>query len=138
MNAKELAGKLNGNEYRDEISKELIAEAKASKLVVVLGGSDDLIEFYGSIDDEAGCSDEAIIYLNADGLLLCRCEYDDCPYFQELITKTTKTIKAYWNVEGYSWIYETKIPHKIFEILDDGEKYCRGIVFHMDDLKEQK
>ncbi len=135
MNAKELAAKLNGNEYRNEISKELADEAKASKLVVVFGGSDDLMEFRGSIYDDAGCYDEATIYLNAEGLLLNRCNNDDCPYFLETINKTAKTIKAYWNVGGYRWIYETKIPHETFEILEDNYKFCRGIVFHMDNLK---
>ena len=43
-------------------------------------------------------------------------------------------MKAVWGEEGYSWTYETAIPHATFEILEDEEKYCRGIVFDIKDL----
>ena len=34
----------------------------------------------------------------------------------------------------YAWIYRTEIPHACFDILENGEKYCKGIVFSLNDL----
>jgi len=34
--------------------------------------------------------------------------------------------------------YETDIPHETFDIYEDGEKFCRGIVFSIDSLKQNK
>ena len=34
-----------------------------------------------------------------------------------------------------TWCYKTDIPHETFMIYDDGEPYCRGIVFSIEDLK---
>ena len=36
--------------------------------------------------------------------------------------------------ETISWSFETDIPHEIFMIYDDGNPYCEGIVFSIDDL----
>ena len=52
MNAESLSKKLNGCEYRDEVSTEVANEAKERGLVIVFGASDDLIEFRGAIYDE--------------------------------------------------------------------------------------
>ena len=43
MNAKELAEKLTGMEYPVRIPESLVAEAKANRLVIVYGASDDLM-----------------------------------------------------------------------------------------------
>jgi hypothetical protein len=43
-------------------------------------------------------------------------------------------IKMCWDLRGYSWICETDIPHESFDILDDGNPYCRGIIFSVDDM----
>ena len=55
MTKEELAEKLNGMEYRTDIPKELIEQAKENGLVVVYGYSDDLIEFEGAFYDEGSC-----------------------------------------------------------------------------------
>jgi hypothetical protein len=31
--------------------------------------------------------------------------------------------------DGYYWQYKTDWPHKTFEITEDGEPWCKGIVF---------
>jgi hypothetical protein len=48
--------------------------------------------------------------------------------------KTARKIEAVWAEDGYSWTYRTDIPHATFEITEDGEPYCRGIVFALADL----
>jgi hypothetical protein len=45
-----------------------------------------------------------------------------------------KTIEAIWGKDGYSWTYKTDIPHATFDIFEDGEKFCRGIVFDIKSL----
>ncbi len=119
------ANKLNGREYLEEIREDEKQYAKENGLVVVFGGSDNLMEFRGAIDDEIGCFGGATAYITENGVC-----YDEC--------KTLcKKIKAVFNgVRGYSWHYETDIPHETFDIIDDGEAYCQGIVFNIECLKE--
>jgi len=136
MNAQELAARLDGREYGSEITKEEAAEAKAAGLVVVYGYSDDNMEFDGAFRDEFGCYGGGTAYLAATGLLQNDCDCDDCPHFARL-KNSAPTIKAVWDRDGYSWIYETAIPHATFEIVDGGEKYCRGIVFALADINTQ-
>jgi hypothetical protein len=133
MTAKELAEKLNGEEYPLHIPVDLVREAKAHGLVIVYGASDDLMEFSGAINDEVGCYDGGTAYLTRRGLLENEC-VDDCPHFA-LLKKSSATIEALWCEEGdYSWTYRTEIPHETFEVIEDGEPYCRGIVFDLDDV----
>ena len=40
--------------------------------------------------------------------------------------------RSVWHDTGdYEWIYLTDIPHETFDIMFEGEKYCRGIVFEL-------
>ena len=133
--AKEIAEILDGSEYGDEFSAQDIKYAKDNGAVIVFGASDDLVEFRGAIDDEMGCYGTGTIYFDRRGELRNLCRDDSCPYFNKTLSKANK-IKAIWDAEGYSWVYELDIPHETFEILEDGEKYCRGIVFSIDDLKD--
>ena len=135
MIAKEIAEMLDGGEYCDEVSVHDVKYAKDNGAVIVFGASDDLIEFRGAIDDEAGCYGGGLVYFNRSGELRSKCHDLDCPYFDEIKEKASK-IEAVWGAEGYSWTYETDIPHETFEILERGIKYCRGIVFLIEDVKE--
>jgi hypothetical protein len=133
MTKEELAGMLDGREYGDEITDSEETEAKESELVVVFGYSDDNVELRGAINEEVGAWEGTTLHIDKKGILQTDCENEDCPYFAEKL-KDAKTIKAIWSCLGYSWIYETDIPHATFEIMEDGEKYCRGIVFSLMDL----
>jgi hypothetical protein len=64
-------------------------------------------------------------------LLTNKCADNSCPYFEKIKEATTDTIKALWDTEGYSWVYETEMPHASFDIMEDGETYCRGIVVEL-------
>lgn len=137
MQKEELAALLNGREYGKETTKAERLEAEAHGLVVVYGASDDLMEFRGAIEDEVSCWNGGTAYLTRDGLLQNDCDNDDCPHFEKM-KKAAATIEAVWDKDGYSWIYETAIHHATFEILEDGEKYCRGIVFYLVDVDAAK
>lgn len=137
MTVQELASRLNGREYGNEMTLEERFIAKEFGLVVVFGASDDLMEFRGAIDDEVGCCEGGKAYVSPDGIWQddYGCGGDQQCEFLKNAKKKFVPIYALWAIEGYSWIYDTEIPHETFEILEDGDKYCRGIVFSVEDLK---
>lgn len=128
MTLKEFAEKLDGTEYNGYpiFSKEDIEIAKENGFVIVTWASDDLMEFEGAIEDEAGCFDGGRVYISRN-----RVEEK----------KTKNVIEALWcqaedeNGVVIPWAYKTKIPHETFLVMDAGEVYCRGIVFDVNDVK---
>ena len=135
--AKELASKLNGIDYA-EIQRRGFKDAEEKNLLVLFGSSDDLIELRGAIDDEIGCWQSCTIWLDSEGVETTRqCndeEFKEC-FFVKRARKSLFKIKAIWETGDYFLKFETDIPHETFDVLDDGEKYCQGIVIDMDDLK---
>ena len=129
MNIKEFAEILNGREYRAEITKEEEMIAKNEGMVVVFGASDDLCEFRGAIDDECDCYDGGTAYITENGLFEpCEC---NCKYSQEAKKKAVK-LTINWNDNGeYAWTYGIDGEHEEFTIIEDGEPYCKGIVFNL-------
>lgn len=136
MTKESLAEQLNGREYRDEITKDEEVQAKDAGLLVVFGYSDDNTEFRGAVNDELGAYEGGEYLLHHGGVLpkdedhRCDCNY--CGY--EAKAERCLTLSAVWQSGGYAWIYKTKVPHATFDIMEDGEKYCRGIVIDMKDL----
>jgi hypothetical protein len=126
-----LAERLRGRQYGDETTPEETRLAKESGLVIVYGASDDLIEFEGAIQEESGAYDGGSFYLTREGLIET-CE-DGCKYYRAALDKATE-LKAVWAKGEWSWQYETTIPHAKFEIFEDEEKYCVGIVFSLSDV----
>lgn len=138
-----LAARLNGREYCNEISSEESSDAKAAGLVVIFGASDDLMEFRGAISDELGAWGGKTAHVTGAGLLPpwdsleLPSEGDAEAYFAKKRAGFAE-IEALWCAEpGLSWTYRTEIPHATFEILEDGEPYCRGIVFALADVARQ-
>lgn len=131
-NVKKWAEKLDGREYGNELTNDEITKLEALGLVVVFGASDDLCEFNGAIDDEVYCFDGGDIYVNAEGLIANNMDMNDS--FLPENSPDYVHIKACWDCDGYSWAYETDILHESFDILEDGEPYCRGIVFSIADM----
>ena len=133
MTIQEFAKMLDGREMYHEITGEEGELAKYLGFVVVFGYSNDNAEFEGAIDEEVGCYGGAEIHLNKDGV------FDDCEEeckYSKAAKEKCKTVNAIWDKDGYSWIYETDIPHATFDIMEDGEKFCRGIVFDIKSLEE--
>lgn len=136
MDAKELAAKLNGREYCREITDEEVRQAKEAGLVVVFGASDDLIEFRGAIRSEGDAPGDVLI--DTKGVLpswdsVIESEESAQEYFER--KAKSRTVEARFAEESnYTWTYKTDIPHETFEIVEDGEPYCRGIVFNIGDI----
>ena len=65
---------------------------------------------------------------------------DQGVYTDEVPANTKlREIKAVWCAPGKpAWSYETDIPHEKFNIYEDGELFCEGIVFSLEDLRETK
>lgn len=139
MTKEELAATLTGREYMNEITKAEQEQAKAANLVVVFGASDDLMEFRGAIDDEVGAYEGAEVEVDAKGLIpnFESISRNDKEALRDCLTREGKgkTIEALSCEEvPYLWTFKTDIPHATFEILDEGDPYCRGIVFSLADL----
>jgi hypothetical protein len=138
MNKEQFAAMLNGREYGNEITRGECDIAKELGLVVVYAYSDDNMEFRGAINDEVGCWDGGTAYLTGNGLFNHESDCCDCPYAERERTKC-KTVKAVWHNGGNPcWTYETDIPHATFNIYEDGELWCVGIVFEMVALAAQE
>ena len=121
MNTKEWAEKLNNIEYPADEIWDMRKQFEEDGVVVVYGASDDLIEFEGVIQDEGDCYNDKVFYLNKEGL-------------------TTSYSKNYVKVthphDGtVQFNYETNIPCEWFNVVEDGELYCKGFVFNINDLK---
>lgn len=134
-NVKKWAEKFNGREYRgwNTLTVEECEELKSSGLVVVFGESDDLTEFRGAIDDETSSLDGNDIYVKADGTIA----NNDGGTFDHFVPDDNPEfalVVARWDCDGYSWVYETDIPHESFDILEDGEPYCKGVIFAVEDM----
>lgn len=137
MTMKEFAKMLSGREYGMELTKDEERQAADAGLVVAYGYSDDNVELRGAIDEEVGAWDGTTIRLTKAGVLqgpACdSAENCDCPYFAAA-KNAAKTIKAVWGAGGVSWTFETDIPHETFNIYEDGELFCVGIVFSVEYL----
>ena len=138
MTKEELAKMLDRSQYPFKVTKAFKERAKSANLVIVYGASDDLMEFRGAIDEELSACDGTTALLSpVSGLLLKSECNDDCPYFKALASNAIE-LRQVWCPESInaSWGYETKIPHATFDILEDDDLYCRGIVFNLSDVKE--
>ncbi len=135
MTHQEMATMLNGREYGNEMSHDEESAAKESGLVVVFGASDDLAELRGAIYDEADVCNGGEFFIK-NGKLLEMPNDDEEEVLQKFgmsgagLKKGAICIEALWCEEaGYSWTYKTDREHSTFDIMEEGEKYCRGIVF---------
>jgi hypothetical protein len=109
-----LAALLNGREYGSEITREdtlmttqSCGELFMKRFVATAVGS----VFNGEHD--------------------CECEF--CGF--KKAKEKAHEIKAVWGEGEYSWSYKTDTAHATFEIVDEDEKYCLGIVFRLGDIK---
>ena len=149
METKRLAEIWNGREYGEEITKEQIDVAKASWLIVIFGASDDTVIIKGAIDEEMWVSDEEnTIYnftkdwklvLDYDNLFEGELDQSDInsntldilsDFYKEFI-KTTSEFVAEFDKNWYSWFITTENEHSTFDIMEDWEKFCRGIVLKL-------
>ena len=134
---KQFAKQLNKTQYPFVLSPAQVKYCKDNDIVVVFGDSDDLMEFDGAIYEELGC------YISgARGYKTCYLDKDGNIFGADRGNKSKdltnyKTIKIWWcKDDKYCWQYETNIPHETFDIMEDDEFYCKGMVFYKKSLGE--
>lgn len=140
MTKEELAALLNGRQMGDEITDDEEKKAERAGLAVVFGYSDDCVEFRGAIEDEAYANGDGEIWLDRDGVK--RIDEDDQEVLERhgvmknFMARARKiTAKFGRNENGFDWsISADHIPVAHFEIFEDEGKFCRGIVFSINDL----
>lgn len=136
MTPKELAAKLDGNQYGSEIDRETEKVAADNGLVVVFGYSDDNVELRGAIDDEVGAFNGTTFHVTRSGVIGDIDDTDDDKRYEiyQALSGAEK-ITAVWHDVGEScWTYETSIPHETFRIFEGGVLFCVGIVFDICEL----
>lgn len=133
-----LAVALHGREYPFDLTAEEQAQAKAAGLVVIFGASDDLMELRGAINDEFDCYDGGTALIDAKGLLPARDSIEGDDDLRDFFAREplAKKVEAVFGQEAPAptWTYNTTIPHATFDVMEDGELYCRGIVISVADL----
>lgn len=141
MTKEDLAIKLNGREYTKEITPSEEMAAKEAGLLIVFGASDDLCELRGAISDEVGVCDGEPFFIS-NGELLNDLDRDDITVLKkhklydhllQLRAKALRIEPLWCNESNISWTYKTEVPHAFFDVMEDDEVYCRGIVI---DLRE--
>ena len=145
MTKEEFAKMLDGRQYREEMTSNEEKLAESHGLLVCFGASDDLLELRGIIYDEVGAykGDFALIVRKKGGKIgvLSRSEFDEVSDFidehdLEFNLPEIK-IEAIWCPKelNCSWLIDSDVSAATFDIMEDGELYCRGIVIEKSDIE---
>lgn len=139
----QLAQRLTGRKYGNEITREEEAEAKASGLVVIFGYSDDNIELRGWVHDEVGCycgSSAKKIVVTSEGVLDSWDDHEeknklDAERWFDRENLPRATLDVTFGVGEWAWNIVPDVPHATFEIFEGTDKFCRGVVMAEVDFK---
>lgn len=144
MTKEQLALSLNGRLIGQEITEAEERTAKQEGLLVIFGASDDLCELRGAIYHEIGAPGDILIQ---DGVLLPEIEDDEAKVLsrhsllEEMKKRRERALRvtACWCAVrgGPAWTYKTTAPHATFEVIEDGEVWCRGVVIDLKELERQ-
>jgi hypothetical protein len=149
MTIKEWADKLDGREYGEEVLKDERKQMADEGIIAVFGCSDDLVEYQGALDGEFGAwegtetklgkTSEGKISVITEGEREKIDELNEMENIEILLSPIIErmiSIFAIWCPDGLetSWLIETEIEHETFDIMEDGELFCRGVVFHADSI----
>jgi hypothetical protein len=142
MNKETLAELINGRSYRNEMNKQEELIAEESGLIVIFGASDDLIEFRGAIYDEIDAYDGTDFIIATPGTEISVDENEEtyrkakeleAVSIEERSSTKKNRFSALWSPEELecSWLIKTDLPHVSFNIMEDGELYCRGLIIEV-------
>lgn len=142
MTKEEFAEMLDGSEYPFNLSPDNRKLAKAFRFLVVNGASDDLVEFDGIFAEELNAYQGTTAHVTIEGELLPEVTEDDAEvlkkhgvldYVQDDLRTEAIKIEAEFEPpdSDYAWLIKTEAPHAEFDIMEDGEKFCRGIVLQL-------
>ncbi len=138
MNNQQFADLLTGRQYGKEITEEECQLAKKNNLLVAFGYSDDNLELRGLIHDEYSACEGTNQHFAIN-------IYERFVHLEDLATMIllaefgvkTVSIQAIWQPATLdaSWLITTDdVPFATFDIFEDDELFCRGIVIEKADI----
>lgn len=136
---KEFARKLDDLEFNDFEPSIMFAEAKERGIVILYNIHPMTCVLKGAIHSETDCYVGKIAFIDSTGFSRRFYFTDPEERFSYKNWKENKDIefRIKCNSEGNPyWRYETKIPHEKFDVYEDGELFCEGIIFYADELKQ--
>lgn len=141
--AEDFAILLDGRDYLKEITKEEEAIAKRNNLVIVFGQSDDLGEFRGAIHDEISACGNPKVGIFKDKLVDIDCFdfHEDREVFKKYgfeLPNPNIVVNFAWCPKelNTSWLITVEGAEGYgFDIFEDGDLYCRGVVFSLEQPK---
>nr|CAI3971213.1 hypothetical protein ORM20_00164 [Ochrobactrum phage ORM_20] len=128
---------VNGMEYGDEPSDEVVKFAKENGYIIVFGHSDDLMEIRGAVYDEFYSSPK----LNSKGVIYPECDCNDCPH-ERRIAERSSTIEWKISYKGLTHYFRPvnaegeELTCMEFFVNEDGEAYSNGLVIHLSEFGE--
>lgn len=135
LTKEDIAEIINGRQYRDEIPEELKDHKDFKKFMICYFASDDLFETDGFNREEIGMYGGGDAHFNHGGLFL---DFDEL-LAEEVIINSDWFLKVSVqdadNVDGGFYKFTSDVNNVPFFIMEDGEKYCRGLVFDASILK---
>jgi hypothetical protein len=137
MTKEQFAGLLNRRQYSKEITKDECQLAKKNGLLVAFGHSDDCLELRGILHDEYYSYDGSIEHfgINQNNQLV-HISDETVASLKEWGVKTF-SIQAIWcptSIDS-SWLITTDdLPFATFDIFEDDNLFCRGIVIDKQDI----
>ena len=141
-----LAEKLHGREYPAGSTDLENYYAADNGLIVIFGFSDDQIYFRGKINEEVYVGDDTDFIIVTPGVEIPYGDDDSDIYlksstFEPIVIEedssiTENRIKTLFSPAEIdcTWLIKTDLPHASFDIMEDGELYCRGIIIDAADL----
>lgn len=136
MTKEDFAKFITGRQYRAELTREEEKLAQENDLVIIFGASDDLTEFRGAITDESYSGHLIPIDPYSRTLPSSDClSGRDCPEFQKMIERLPFIEPLWCEDDKYCWTFKTSIPHSEFDIMEDDEYYCQGIIIDLKDIR---
>lgn len=154
LTAAAVAASLDGCEYPFDPPRKDQDAWESAGLWVLVGASDDLFEIYGKGGDEVGAYDGTSVGLCREGLVsppdVSDLELDgsDIDDSEEALSKLATwgrrrraaiEIEALWCPPGESLSWRIQAPEGIgtpFNVMEDGEVFCRGVVISADELPD--
>ncbi len=133
MTVSEWAGYLNGRGVSWVLYPDEIKDVKKDGLVIAWVPSDNFLQFEGEITEEEWVPFEGRLWIAPNKCLTKDFTHPELPEIKPVFCPKNKygTVYATWEIL-------TAIPHETFNILDDGETYCIGVVFKWNDVFKKK
>ena len=151
MTKEELAELMNGKEQGQEITVVDCEKAARSRLVAVFGWDDDQCIIRGAINDRWTASPPGTIFGIANGRIIPSLVLpEDLLSLKRygLLAQAINVCQGAYRIELHfamleddnpdseaAWEVRTNAPHEKFMIFSDGDRFCRGAVFDLDELE---